>query len=66
MSSVFSRKITISTSCGRLTGDGTPLNQRTGLKQVNKSNSWRKATFNDLIPPPIGVVKGPLTAIKYF
>ena len=42
-----------------------PLNQRTGLKQVNKSNSWRKATFNDLIPPPIGVVKGPLTAIKY-
>ena len=36
-----------------------------GRKQVNKSNSCLKATLSERIPPPIGVVKGPLTAIKY-
>jgi hypothetical protein len=34
MSSVFSRKITMSTSCGFFTGLGTPANQRTGRRQT--------------------------------
>ncbi len=33
-SSVFSRKITMSTFSGSLTGEGTPLNQRTGRTQA--------------------------------
>ena len=34
MSSVFSRKITMSTSSGCLTGDGTPWNHRTGRRHT--------------------------------
>ena len=34
MSSVFSRKITMSTFSGCFTGDGTPVNQRTGRRHT--------------------------------
>ena len=60
MSSEFSLKITISTSCGLLTGDGTPSKYLIGLKQTYKSNNCLNETFNDLMPPPTGVVRGPL------
>ena len=60
MSSVFSRKITMSTFSGALTGEGTPLNQRTGRRQTYRSSIWRSATFSERMPPPIGVVSGPL------
>ena len=42
MSSVFSRKITMSTFSGCFTGDGTPLYQRTGRRQTNRSSICRK------------------------
>ena len=64
MSSVFSLKITISINSGCFTGDGTPLNQRTGRRHTYKSKICLSATFNERIPPPIGVVKGPLIATK--
>src|SRR5918911_1473366 len=59
MSSVFSRKITMSTFSGCLTGEGTPLYQRTGRRQTNRSNSCRSATFSERMPPPNGVVRQP-------
>gem|GEM_PF-5787062 len=65
MSSVFSRKITISTSSGLLTGDGTPLMYLTGRRQTYRSSSCRSATLSDRIPPPIGVVRGPLIPTRY-
>src|SRR6267378_6524160 len=65
MSSVFSRKITMSTFSGCLTGDGTPLYQRTGRRQTKRSSIWRKATFNERMPPPTGVVSGPLMPTRY-
>ena len=60
MSSVFSRKITMSTFSGCFTGEGTPWNQRTGRRQTYRSRSWRSATFSERMPPPMGVVSGPL------
>jgi hypothetical protein len=39
MSSVFSRKITMSTFSGCFTGGGTPLYHRTGLRQTYRSSS---------------------------
>src|SRR5690606_10254071 len=60
-----SRKTTISTSCGRFTGDGTPSYHFVGRRHTYKSNSLRKATFSERIPPPIGVVKGPLMPTRY-
>jgi hypothetical protein len=60
MSSVFSRKMTMSIFSGVFTGDGTPLYQRTGRRQTYKSSSWRSATFRERMPPPTGVVSGPL------
>src|SRR5258708_6251233 len=65
MSSVFSRKITISTFSGCFTGDGTPLKYCTGRRQTYKSSICRKATFNERIPPPTGVVNGPLMPTRY-
>ena len=65
MSSQFSRKITMLTASGCLTGEGTPLNQRTGRKQTYRSSIWRSATFSDRMPPPTGVVNGPLIATRY-
>ena len=65
MSSVFSRNITMSTSSGLRTGEGTPLNQRTGRRQTYRSMIWRTATFSDRIPPPTGVVNGPLIETRY-
>ena len=36
-----------------------------GLKQTYRSSSCLKATFNDLIPPPTGVVSGPFIETMY-
>ena len=55
----------MSTSSGRLTGEGTPSNQRTGRKQTYRSRSWRSATFRLRKPPPMGVVSGPLMPIRW-
>src|SRR5512133_2398347 len=52
--------MTISTYSGCFTGEGTPLYQRTGRWQTYRSNILRSATFRERIPPPIGVVSGPL------
>src|SRR5712692_8049892 len=65
MSSVFSRKITMSTFSGCFTGLGTPSNQRTGRRQTYRSRIWRSATLSDRMPPPTGVVSGPLIPIRY-
>ena len=65
-SSLFSLKIIISTSCGALTGDGVPSYHRTGLTQAKRSNFCLSATLSDLIPPPTGVVNGPLIETKPF
>src|SRR5271157_683706 len=59
-SSVFSRKITTSIFSGSRTGAGTPVKYRTGLTHTYKSRICRSATFNERIPPPTGVVSGPL------
>src|SRR5690606_35176801 len=64
-SSVFSRKITESVLWGSFTGEGTPLNQRTGRTQAYRSSSWRSATLRERIPPPTGVVSGPLIPTRY-
>ena len=50
----------MSTSPGDLTGEGVPSYQRTGLTHANKSNFCLSATFSERIPPPTGVVRGPL------
>ena len=50
----------MSTRSGLLTGLGVPAKYLTGLKQTYKSSFCLIATFNDLIPPPTGVVNGPL------
>ena len=47
-------------------GEGTPWNQRTGRRQTYKSRICRKATLSDRMPPPTGVVRGPLIPIRYF
>ncbi len=65
MSSVFSRKITMLTFSGCFTGEGTPSNQRTGRRQTYRSRSCRSATLSERIPPPIGVVSGPLIPTRY-
>src|SRR5438132_1388978 len=65
MSSVFSRKITISTFSGCRTGEGTPLNQRTGRRHTYRSSICRSATLSERMPPPIGVVSGPLMETRY-
>ncbi len=59
-SSVFSRNTTMSTLSGCRTGEGTPGNQRTGRRQTYRSSFWRSATLRLRIPPPTGVVRGPL------
>src|SRR5204862_2072735 len=65
MSSVFSRKITMFTFSGCLTGEGTPLKYCTGRKQTKRSNSCRSATLSERMPPPTGVVSGPLIPTRY-
>src|SRR5688572_7334700 len=65
MSSEFSRKMTMSVFSGSFTGEGTPLNQRTGRRHTYRSSSWRSATLIERIPPPTGVVRGPLIETTY-
>jgi hypothetical protein len=60
MSSEFSRKITMFVLCGSFTGEGTPSKYWMGRRQTYKSSSWRRATFSERMPPPTGVVRGPL------
>ena len=48
-----------------LTGDGTPLNQRTGRRHTYRSRIWRNATLRLRKPPPIGVVSGPFMPIMH-
>ena len=60
MSSEFSRKITMSVFSGSFTGEGTPLKYRTGRRHTYRSSSCRSATLSERMPPPTGVVSGPL------
>ena len=39
---------------------GTPRNHRTGRRQTYRSRICRRATLSERIPPPTGVVSGPL------
>ncbi len=55
----------MSTFSGERTGEGTPTNQRTGRRQTYRSSIWRSATFSERMPPPIGVVSGPLIETRY-
>ena len=64
ISSEFSLNITISVFSGLTTGLGTPSKYLIGLWHTYKSSSCLKETFNDLIPPPTGVVKGPFMPTK--
>ena len=56
----------MSTFSGACTGEGTPLNQRTGRRQTYRSSIWRSATLSERMPPPIGVVSGPLIDDEVF
>src|SRR4030042_3370166 len=47
---------------GALTGLGTPLKYLTGRTDEYRSRACLSATFRLLIPPPTGVVSGPLRA----
>src|SRR5438094_2409865 len=53
------------TFSGCLTGEGTPLKYCTGRKQTKRSSSCRSATLSERIPPPTGVVNGPLIPTRY-
>ena len=55
----------MSTFSGCFTGDGTPVNQRTGRRQTYRSSICRSATFSERMPPPTGVVSGPLMPTRY-
>ena len=65
MSSVFSRKMTMSVLDGSLSGLGTPGKCRTGRRQTKRSSCWRSATLSERMPPPTGVVIGPLIETEY-
>ena len=55
----------MSTFSGWRTGLGTPVNQRTGRRHTYRSRIWRSATFRLRMPPPTGVVSGPLIPTRY-
>ena len=65
MSSEFSRKITMSVLCGSFTGLGTPSKYWIGRRHTYKSSSCRSATLSERMPPPTGVVSGPLIETTY-
>ncbi len=65
MSSEFSRKMTMLVFSGSLTGLGTPLKYWIGRRQTYRSSCWRSATFRLRMPPPTGVVSGPLIETTY-
>src|SRR5205814_6000647 len=50
---------------GCFTGDGTSLKYCTGRRQTKRSSICRNATLSDRIPPPTGVVSGPLIPTRY-
>ncbi len=55
----------MSTRSGRLTGVSMPRKYRTGRRQTYRSSSCRSATLSDRMPPPTGVVSGPLMPTRY-
>ena len=65
MSSEFSRKMTMLVFSGSFNGLGTPLKYWIGRRQTYRSSSWRSATFSERMPPPTGVVSGPLIDTTY-
>jgi hypothetical protein len=58
MSSVFSRKMVMLTWSGRFTGEGTPLNQRTGRRHTYRSSIWPQRDVERTDAAPTGVVSG--------
>ncbi len=42
-----------------------PWNQRTGRRHTYRSRIWRSATLRLRMPPPTGVVSGPLMPMRY-
>ena len=50
---------------GSFTGLGTPLKYWIGRRQTYRSSSCRIATLIERMPPPIGVVSGPLIDTTY-
>ncbi len=53
------------TFSGSFTGLGTLVRYRTGRRQTKRSRISRNATFSDRMPPPTGVVSGPLMPTRY-
>src|SRR6267143_329766 len=64
-SSVPSRKMTMSSRSGWVTGLGMPGIQEIGRMFAYRSSVLRIVTFRDRKPPPTGVVIGPLSATTY-